>query len=241
MKTHLYYKASCFSLFLAASSLAQTISEINGVNYVSPLRGQSVSDVTGLVTAKGPKGVWIRSTTPDEDSRTSESIYVYTDDDPLDVSVGDIVIINGEVTEYRSSPDNLFLTEITSPQLVTVESSDNSVEPVEISSNNIFPPGQQYSVLDEGNIFARPNNVSQISVENPELRPEEYGMDFWESVVGELVTLKNARAISRPNRFGDTWVVGDWNPSGLNDRGGLTMTDSGTLTVKPVKSKSRRC
>lgn len=219
--------AFCSSLLLAATSLALTISEINGVNYISAFREESVSDVTGLVTAKGPKGVWLRSTSPDEDPRTSDSVYVYTDEDPLDVSVGDIVVINGEVVEYRASPDNLFLTEIVSPQLVTIESSDNPVQPVEISSDNLIPPGEQYSLLDGGDVFGVPNNISLISDENPELRPDEYGMDFWESLTGELVILKNTRALSRPNRFGDTWVVGDWNPSGLNDRGGLTMSEAG--------------
>ena len=235
MRLHLCCKALCLASVFATSSLAQTISEINGINYLSPFREQSVSDVAGLVTAKGPKGVWIRSTTPDDDPRTSESIYVYTDDDPpLDVSVGDNIVISGQVAEYRATPDNLFLTEIVSPRLVTIESSDNPVEPVEISSDNIYPPGQQYSSLDGGNVFGRPNNVNQVSIENPELKPEEYGMDFWESLVGELVTLKNARAISRPNRFGDTWVVGDWNPSGVNERGGLTMTDKGLYSKTSI-------
>ena len=237
MKFQLSYIASCSSLLLSATSLALTISEINGVNYISALRDQSVSDVTGLVTAKGPKGIWLRSTSPDDDPRTSDSIYVYTDETPLDVSVGDIIVINGEVAEYRSSPDNLFLAEIVSPQLVTVESSDNPVQPVEISSDNLIPPGEQYSLLDGGDVFGVPNNSSQISDENPELRPDVYGMDFWESLSGELVLLKNARAISRPNRFGDTWVVGDWNPSGLNDRGGLTVTDAGKYTTQTLGEK----
>jgi predicted extracellular nuclease len=51
-------------------------------------------------------------------------------------------------------------------------------------------------------------------------------MDFWESLSGELVTVRNARAISKPNqKFGDTWVVGDWRTTGDNARGGLTVTD----------------
>ena len=232
MRFQFSHVASCSSLLLTATSLALTISEINGINYISALRDESVSDVTGLVTAKGPKGVWLRSTSPDDDPRSSDSIYVYTDEDPLDLSVGDVVVINGEVAEYRSDPDNLFLTEIISPQLITIESSDNPVQPVEISNNGLIPPNEQYSLLDGGDVYGVPNNISQISNENPELRPDEYGMDFWESLTGELVILKNTRALSRPNRFGDTWVVGDWNPSGVNKRGGLTMSDAGMYSTE---------
>lgn len=65
---------------LAASvavSSALTIAEINGNKFLSPYNGQTVANVTGVITAKGPDGIWIRSTTPDRDAKTSESIYVF--------------------------------------------------------------------------------------------------------------------------------------------------------------------
>jgi len=89
------------------------------------------------------------------------------------------------------------------------------------------PPTEQYSSLDGGDIFGVPNAVTNISIANPELEPKKYGLDFWESINGELVTVKGPVAIARPNNFGDTWVVGDWPVTGLNGHGGLTMTDKG--------------
>lgn len=60
---------------------------------------------------------------------------------------------------------------------------------------------------------------------NPTLDPRRYGLDFWESLSGELVTIRRPRAVNRPNRFGDTWVAGQYRTTGDNLRGGLTITD----------------
>ncbi|KAG9705881.1 hypothetical protein KCU73_g17840, partial [Aureobasidium melanogenum] len=63
--------------FAGQVASAETVSEINGNKYLSPYDGTNVTNVDGLVTAKGPNGIWIRSTTPDKDDRTSESVYVF--------------------------------------------------------------------------------------------------------------------------------------------------------------------
>lgn len=217
------YASSAALYILAASS--QRISEINGVKFLSPYRDQAVFDTAGLVVAKGPKGIWIRSTAPDDDDRSSESIYVFDRNVGSNLTVGDIIALDGTVVEYRSTPDHLFLTEIASPRNVRKISSGNEVEPLVIGQGGIDPPTEQYSSLDNGDVFGLPNNVSQISNVNPELEPDMYGLDFWESLSGELVTIRRPTAISKPNNFRDTWVVGDWRATGRNSRGGLTVTD----------------
>lgn len=210
---------------IGASALS--IAEINGDKFLSPYNGQTVSNVAGIVTAKGPDGLWIRSTTPDGDSRTSESIYVYGSSFGTDLTVGDAITIGGKVQEYRSSKDYVYLTEISSPTLTEKISSGNVVKPLIIGDDTSAPPTEQFSSLDGGDVLAVPNNVSLISVANPVLQPKKYGMDFWESLSGELVTVEKPTAISKPNSYGDTWVVGNWKVTGRNNRGGLTMTDGG--------------
>jgi hypothetical protein len=213
--------------FLSASSCI-SISEINGNRFVSPLRGQRVTNVTGIITAKGPDGFWLRSTIPDRDDNTSDSVYVFGRPAATPRSVGErIVISSATVTEFRSSPAFLFLTELTSPGNITVVSSGNNVTAIVIGERGLKPPTEQYSSLDNGDVFGVPNNVSQISVANPVLDRKRYGLDFWESLTGELVIVPGAQAVARANRFGDTWVVGDWKTTGENERGGLTMTDRG--------------
>lgn len=222
----------CRLLVAAASAgqfaFAETISEINGNGYLSPYNGKNVTNVDGLVTAKGPNGIWIRSTTPDRDDRTSESIYVFDRNFGKTLSVGDVIQLNGTVTEYRSSKAYVYLTEIINPKLVKRVSSGSAAVPLAIGKDTINPPTKAFSALDNGDVFGVPNNVSLISVANPNLMPRNYGMDFWESLSGELVTVKGAHALTTPNNYGDTWVVGDWKVTGLNGRGGLTTVNKGT-------------
>jgi uncharacterized protein len=56
----------------------ETIAQIQGASHTSPYSGKRVNGVLGVVTAVGPNGYWIQSTTPDADLATSEGLYVYT-------------------------------------------------------------------------------------------------------------------------------------------------------------------
>jgi hypothetical protein len=209
---------------LAASVSAVSISQINGVKYLSPLSTQSVSNVSGIVTAKGPDGIWLRDSFPSSDPRTSDSIYVFGRNFSSNLTVGDKIVLGGRVTEYRSNKDYLFLTQIDRPTLSLHVSSGNAVKPLVIGKDTLDPPTEAFSGLDNGDVFSVPNNVSLISTSNPTLEPRKYGLDFWESLSGELVTVKKPVALTKPNQFGDTWVRGSWKVTGKNDRGGLTMT-----------------
>lgn len=216
---------------LVANVSALTIGEINGDRFLSPYNGQDVSNVTGIVTAKGPDGVWVRSVREGSDSRVSDAVYIYGPAlaKNTSISTGDVLVLGGKVSEYRSNKDYLYLTQITSPKVAAVLEHDQQVASKIIGKDTLSPPTVQYTSLDEGDVFAVPNNKSLVSVANPILEPEKYGLDFWESLSGQLVTIKNPRAIGRPNQYGDTWVVGDWATSGENGRGGLTTTPKGAF------------
>lgn len=219
-----------FTRFLAlATSLAvvsaTTVAEINGHKFLSPLKDQTVSNVSGIITAKGPDGLWIRSTKPDRDERTSDSLYVFGRTFGANLTVGDSIVVGGKVLEFRSNRDYVYLTELESPVLEAKLSSGNKVSALVIGKDTLQPPTEQYSSLDGGDVFAVPNNVSLISVANPDLQPRRFGLDFWESLTGELVTVQKPTALTKPTRFGDTWVAGNWRLTGKNNRNGLTMTD----------------
>ena len=212
---------------LIPSVIPQSISQINGNRYLSPYEGKHVSNVQGLVTATSAKGIYIRSTEADSDPATSESIYVYGKYISSDLSVGDIITLSGRVSEYRSSDAYVYLTELTQPSRVTVKSSGNEVTPLILGKDGLSPPTKEFSSLDHGNIFGA-GNAGRISSANPILQPDKYGMDFWESLSAELVTVTNPRALGKPNKFGDTWVVGDWSVDGAgNERGGITVRPDG--------------
>ena len=141
--------------------------------------------------------------------------------------MGDLVSLNGKVSEFRSSssPGYLFMTEITSPTNITVVSSGNVVTPV-ILGKDRSPPTQLYNSLDAGpdGWLSVPNNVSLVSAVNATLEPTKYGMDFWESLEGQLVTIPGPTAAAFQNSYGEFWVYGSWNTTGKNARGGLTIT-----------------
>lgn len=233
-----FFSLGAAAAFNALLATAVTINQINGVKYISPYKGQALTGIKGLVTAKGPSGFWVRQTTLDLDIRSSNSIYVYGSSAIKNVTVGDIITFNANVTEYRSDASYLYQTELTLPKNITVLSSNNTVRPVIIGQDLLqYPPTEAFSSLDNGNIYSLPNNVSQVSVANPDLSPLIYGMDYWESLSGELVTVKAPVAITKSNTYGDVWIVGNWRTSGKNKRGGLTMTNGGMIITMRLESK----
>ncbi|KAH8677555.1 Endonuclease/exonuclease/phosphatase [Xylariales sp. PMI_506] len=226
MKTTIPLQWLTTGSLLVATASAQSIEDINGNRFLSSYNGQSVTNVTGIVTAKGPYGIWIRSVEKGTDPTVSDAIYVYGSALAKNTSIatGDVIVLNGKVSEYRSSSDYLYLTEIASPSVTAILSHGQLVDPLIIGKDTLSPPTEQYTSLDNGDVFGVPNNQSLLSSVNPVLEPENYGLDFWESLSGQLVTIESPVAISKPNSYGEHWVVGSWATTGQNARGGLTLT-----------------
>ncbi|KAL8725739.1 MAG: hypothetical protein Q9181_006298, partial [Wetmoreana brouardii] len=199
------HSLTALGLILARCASAITVAEIMGNKYLSPFRESSFTNLTGLITFIG-FSTSIRSLDPDDDESTSESIGILSVLFGQDHAVGDIVTIDGKVWG-DSQPWKVFLppTLITSPHNVRLVSRGNPVEPVTlgastsgiIGNKDLRPPTEQYSKLDNGDVFGVPNNVARISKINPRLEPRKYGMDFFQSLSAELVTIKNATALGR--------------------------------------------
>lgn len=88
---------------LAAASVATAVSiaEINGNRFLSELNGTTVKGIEGLVTAKNAQGIFLRSNEPDDDERTSESIFLFNANIRGQVKVGDLITVDARVEEYR--------------------------------------------------------------------------------------------------------------------------------------------
>lgn len=164
-----------------------------------------------------------------KDVRVSNGLQVFTTSKPIlaQVNVGDLITLSGKVQEFRSStaPDDLSTTELGSPANITVLSSNNTFHPIVLGKDR-KPPTHLFSALDVGRdgFLSQPNNVSRVDVVNPELRPDRYGLDFWESLEGQIVTIRKPTATNFENQFGEFWVYGDWPVTGKNGRGGLSIT-----------------
>ncbi len=122
-----------------------SIAEIQGEKNISPHDKEAVR-VTGIVTAVVKNGFYIQ--TPDaqvdNNPKTSEGLYIYGRDSAGLVSIGDLVQVDGTVTEYRPANEKIFLsiTEITRPT-VKVISKDNPVPaPIVLTSVELDPKGK---------------------------------------------------------------------------------------------------
>ncbi|GGR92075.1 hypothetical protein GCM10010252_33540 [Streptomyces aureoverticillatus] len=196
---------------LAAGLLATTASsasadqvrvhDIQGTTRLSPLAGQQVSDVPGIVTGvrgHGSKGFWIQDTRADGDRATSEGIFVYTSSAPT-VKTGDAVRVSGTVTEYvpgGASSGNQSLTQITKPT-VTVESSGNALPaPVTVGAKSVpsaYAPAGDPAAGDSVNALP--------------LKPRSYALDFYESLEGMNVRVGSSRVVGATDPYSELWVT----------------------------------
>ncbi|KAI0685216.1 DNase I-like protein [Cytidiella melzeri] len=215
---------------LFALGTATTISEIKGHSFLSPLAGKVVYDVTGVVTAKDRYGLWMAGE-PSDDERISNGLRVFGSATAIrSTKVGDKISLSGTVTEYRQAarPDDIFLTELIYPANVIHRSSGHKVTPAVLGYDRT-PPTGPLSSLDVGpeGWLSVPNNLTLLTTVNATLQPNLYGLDFWESLEGQLVTIPNPVALDFPSWMGAIWVRGNWPVQGLNKRGGLTIVDGG--------------
>ncbi|MEW1904059.1 endonuclease/exonuclease/phosphatase family protein [Streptomyces sp. NPDC086147] len=189
------------------------IHDIQGTTRVSPLVGQQVTGVTGVVTGVrtyGSRGFWIQDTAPDADPATSEGLFVFTSSVPT-VAVGDAVSVNGTVTEYVPgglASGNQSLTQLSKP-VVTVVSQGNPVPaPVTISSWSV--PG---AYAPEG------DPAADGSINGLTLKPRKYALDYYESLEGTNVRIGTSRVVGATDPYSELWVtVKPWENA--NRRGG---------------------
>ncbi|MFN6496656.1 MAG: putative Ig domain-containing protein [Nostoc sp. DedQUE01] len=198
------------------------ISEIQGAAHISPLVGQTVNNVAGIVTVKTSNGFYLQDPNPDNDDRTSEAIFVFTSSAPT-VSVGDSILVTGTVTEFRpgNNANNLTITQITTPTIVT------------LSSGNALPAG---TILGNGGRTIPTTVIDNDTTGNIEtgtttFDPAQDGIDFYESLEGMLVQVNNPIATSPTGNFGtsqEIWVLADngANATGRTVRGGSLISTS---------------
>lgn len=203
------------------------IHDIQGAAHISPLVGQLVSNVAGIVTAKSSNGFYMQDPQPDTDPATSEGLFVFLGTNAPQLStinVGDAVLVNGTVVEFRpggsGGTDNLTLTEISNPgRSVTVQSSGNALPaPTVIGLGGRTPP----TVIIEND-----TNGSVEDASDNDFDPAQDGIDFYESLEAMLVQVNDALAVGPTSDFGEIPVVADngANAGPRSARGGVIIGD----------------
>ncbi len=194
------------------------IHDIQGAAHRSPLEGQNVTNVPGIVTALASNGFYLQDPNLDNDDRTSEGIFVFTSSAPT-VAVGDYIQVSGKVSEFRpgNNANNLTTTEIINPTIN------------KLSSGNALPAA---TILGNGGRTI-PTTVIENDATNVETTgtfdPASDGIDFYESLEGMRVQINNPVATSPTNDFSEVWVLADngVNATSKTARGGslINQTD----------------
>ncbi len=183
------------SITLTVTAPPTEIWQIQGAGHLSPYDGQLVFGVEGVVTAVSSNGFWMTDPTPDDDTATSDGIFVFRGS----AAVGDQVLVDGTVDEFRSGGsggfENLTTTEIVSPT-VSVVSGGNPLPTVVIGVDR-KPPTR---VIDD-------DSTTSVEAADAVYDPKSDGIDFWESLEGQRLQIADAVAVGPTNAFGEVAVI----------------------------------
>ena len=183
-----------------------TIQDVQGTGFKSPLIGQTVSKVDGIVTATrtvgSSRGFWIQQAQPDT-TRTSASSGVFVFSSSATVAVGDDVLVTGKVSDFYplasgetlATTSSLSITEI-APTVVTKISSGNPL-PAALVLTPTTVPDTYVPTTDSGNV----ESIDPVD-------PTRSALEFWEAHEGMLVEVDNARVVGpgKP-QFGEIYVT----------------------------------
>ncbi|MFC9844355.1 endonuclease/exonuclease/phosphatase family protein [Streptomyces sp. NPDC060223] len=172
------------------------VHDIQGTTRLSPLAGQTVTRVPGIVTGvrtTGSKGYWLQDPAPDTDARTSEGVFVYTGSATPTVKVGDSVLATGKVSEYYPSSTSQSVTEITTP--TTKVLSGGNPLPAAVTLDATTVP-DAYTPTAAGG-----------SIDSLALEPAAYALDFYESLEGVRVAATDTRVVGATTAYDEVWVT----------------------------------
>ncbi|HEY0640837.1 MAG TPA: endonuclease/exonuclease/phosphatase family protein [Pseudonocardiaceae bacterium] len=212
------------------------VHDVQGNTRLSPLAGQNVTNVPGIVTAVrafgSSRGYWIIDPAPDADPATSEGLFVFTGSITPAVAVGDSVVVSGRVTEFYplasgetvATTSNQSITEITQPATIVV-SSGNPVPAAEELTPDTVPTA--YTPTAGGG-----------SIESLVLQPSVYALDFYESREGMPLRVTDARVVGPTDGFNALWVTSKPNQN-RSARGATVYTsyddpNSGRLKIESL-------
>nr|WP_239062754.1 lamin tail domain-containing protein [Streptomyces sp. SID13031] len=170
------------------------IHDIQGAGRISPIVGQNVTNVPGIVTAVrvtgSARGYWIQDPTVDADPLTSEGVFVFTGTTTPAVAIGDSVVASGRITEFRPATGSQSLTEI-----------GGTVKTIKVSGGNALPTPVPVAFPDA--------YTKTGSLEAQPLEPNSYVLDWLEVHEGMRVTVaQDTRLVSPVNtEFAELWVT----------------------------------
>ncbi len=207
------------------------IHTIQGAAHISPLNGQTVMNVQGIVTTTRAYSTTIRGfyiqeadADADNDPATSEAIFVNTGSTVPTVAVGNRVTVSGTVGEYRPGNDatNLTITQIVTPTITVNAQNVALPTATTIGSGGRVPPTVAIRADTPGNVEA----TATFDAANN-------GLDFYESLEGMRVQINNAVATGPTRSFGSNPGNREIPVLADNGAGDGPRTARGGIRVQP--------
>jgi predicted extracellular nuclease len=184
----------------------QTIQDVQGAGFISPLKGDTVSKVAGIVTAVrtvgSSQGFWFQQATPDAArANASSGLFVITKSPT--VQPGDSVLVSGKVSDFYplSSGETL----ATTSSLSSTELAPSTITTV--STGNALPGPLVLGPATVPEEFAASSTTGNIEDINPVV-PSRSAQEFFEAHEGMLVEVDDARVVGpgKP-QFGEIYVT----------------------------------
>jgi hypothetical protein len=176
------------------------IHDVQGRGHLSPLRGQTVLGLRGRVSQVADDGFYLLAPTPDDDDATSEGLFVFTRRPP-DVEAAWLVEVDGTVAEfYPGGRDagGLSVTQVVHPAVRRLGLGVEASEPLLLGeSGRRLPAAVVCDDAHEGDVESEPAVFD----------PEADGLDFFESLEGMLVEVRDAVLVAPANEFNEVWVL----------------------------------
>ena len=201
---HILLAILCAGVLAPSNGRALDIQQVQGRGHVSPLLGQDVEGVEGVVTAVlstgSRRGFFMQDPRPggDGDPWTSDAVFVSTGTAAPMVAPGDAVHVSGRVAELRGGNHSLSVTQLVEASVVVTARGVPLPAPTTIGASGRAPPAR--IAPDIGG-----------SVEGPAHRfdPVANAIDFDETLEGMRVRVAGAVAIGPRNSFGEIPILPD--------------------------------
>lgn len=206
-RQYIGFVCSIALMLVPVPAVAQEISVLQGAEHRSSFAEQGVA-TGGIVTAVVGSGFFLQGE-PDGNLLTSDGIFVFTRDEP-DVDVGDLLQVRGELVEFARS-NQLPLTQIKGASYTVLSSGNPLPEPLPISTAENHPPTE---IIDDDGFAS--------------FDPQTDGIDYYETLEGMRVTIKDAIALSTKSRHDEVWVLPSNGAAATNfvDGHAITLTET---------------
>lgn len=187
--------------------------------------GKRIEGIGGIVTAvlsggRAP-GFWMQDPVGDRNDATSDAIFVSTTGVELDLAVGDAVSVTGKIAEIGVGERSLTTTQIVEATVDLVSRNNELPAPVAIGVN-----GRRV-----------PTRIAPHGMEK--YRPRDAAIDFWESLEGMRVEIRDPVVVGATSQYGDMVVLADKGAGAKerSKRGGVVLLENAPnperITIDP--------